>query len=580
MNDTERNQCPSNKFSHLNLGTFTLLNPFNSTRQTKIDIVTKSVFFAIAAIFLIVQFNVAVNAPFAPDDARMFLSQFMNKYVDATFIEKIKYHFSVTNYPHAKFSGRAFSTLFYEITGSVDFKFLIMLGSAILVFFITLTKRALSVNYLILIPLALLLLTPSRVNHWVGPIAGYPFLLVYTLLTFYLISKGKFLLPILIACICSFTHSPGIGIFLAAFPLFLIEPNKSWQKRTGWVAAFMSTAFIYWATIISKAPLVRSENGRGIFEIAQCLPSLIAYEGQFLALPFFGQRQFGQFLKSTPILAIIMALSVLGVCLFVIWTRRKSFDPKFAFLLSFLVFCLIPGPISAFVSDKCTTMNDLVAPRYMMYSLMAWTGIYVFLIGSVKPRFQILLAIIFSALFLPRFHANYKEASYFSNYLSYKWVKRGTLNKVNKLEKVQTNSVFIKAIEKSVFKPRHPAHPQLTGDIGAIEANWSDFWYQLDINEYYCKVEILSRNEENAPVEIWVGDENGASGLQRYTPTENNPRATLSTFFPNRKKAPKKLRHPSIRAYYYVAENSGQCESSLRFRQGENLSPVLVKNDE
>lgn len=148
-----------------------MLNPFNSTRQTKIDIVTKSVFFAIAAIFLIVQFNVAVNAPFAPDDARMFLSQFMNKYVDATFIEKIKYHFSVTNYPHAKFSGRAFSTLFYEITGSVDFKFLIMLGSAILVFFITLTKRALSVNYLILIPLALLLLTPSRITHWVGPIA-------------------------------------------------------------------------------------------------------------------------------------------------------------------------------------------------------------------------------------------------------------------------------------------------------------------------------------------------------------------------------------------------------------------------
>ena len=133
VNDTERNQCPSNKFSHLNLGTFTLLNPFNLTRQTKIDIVTKSVFFAIAAIFLIVQFNVAVNAPFAPDDARMFLSQFMNKYVDATFIEKIMYHFSVTNYPHAKFSGRAFSTLFYEITGSVDFKFLIMLGSAILV---------------------------------------------------------------------------------------------------------------------------------------------------------------------------------------------------------------------------------------------------------------------------------------------------------------------------------------------------------------------------------------------------------------------------------------------------------------
>jgi len=558
-----------------------MLSPFNSMKHTKLDIFTKFVFFTLATIFLLIQSKVAVNAPFAPDDARMFLSQFMDKYVDGdSFIDKIKYHFSVTNYPHAKFSGRVFSTLFYETTGSVNFKFLIMVGSLVLALFIGLTKRSLGVNYLLLLPLVFLLLTPSRVNHWVGPIAGYPFLLVYALITFYLMSKGKFILPVIIAFICSFTHSPGIGIFLAAFPLFLLHPNKGWTKRIGWIAAFLSTAFIYWATIISKNTLVRSEDGRGLSEIAQCLPSMIAYEGQFLALPILSVRKLSKILQSTPALAIIMALAVLGICLFVIWSRRKSFDPKFAFLISFLIFCSIPGPVSAFVSDKCTTMNDLVAPRYMMYSLMAWAGIYVFLIGSAKPRLQFTLAIIFSLLFIPRFAENYTGASYLSDYLSYKWVKRGTLNRVNDLEKSRTNPVFIKALEKNVFKPQHPQHPKLIGDIGETEPNWSDFWYRLDINDYFCKVEILTHNSKNEPVEIWVGDQSVSPGLNRFAPTENNPRRTQSTFFPKRKDIPKDLKRQSIRAYYYVAENSGQCESSLRFRQGENLSPVLVKYDE
>jgi len=550
-------------------------------KQNAFQLLATFVFFLIGVTFLWYQFRYSIDAPLAPDDARMFLSHFMDKYVNEnSFIEKIKYHFSVTNYPHAKLSGRFFSTLYYELTGSVSFKFLVILGSAILVFFGWLLRKTLDVSYFTLFPLAILLFTPASINQWIGPISGYPFLLVYSLTTFYLLSKGKFVLPAIIAFVCSFTHSPGIGIFLAAFPLFLIDPNRQWTKRISWLSMFIFTAFVYWATIISKSALVRSEDSREISDIVGCLPSMIAYEGQFLGLPILADRKLGGILQSNPILAAGLAFLVLAICLGIIWIRRKSFDPKFASLLAFLIFCMLPGPISAFVSDKCTTFNDLVAPRYMMYSMMAWTGFYVFLTSVIKPKFQIIAAIFFGALFLPRFINIYKRAPNHSNAMTYKWVKRATFNKLKITRPSENFSTLIKAKELGVFNARLPKFSKEVGEISNIEEGWDEFTYWLNINEYYCKLEILTKNPKDDIVEIWVSDKNDASRTERYIPKTNNQNYTRSTFFPTTADAPRELKRASIRAYYYVVENQGQCDSSLRFRQGNNLSSSLKKTQD
>ena len=551
-----------------------------SINQNIPQLISRFVFFLIAALFLGYQFKYAINAPYAPDDARFFLSQFMDKYIEGdSFIDKIKYHFSVTNYPHSKLSGRVFSTLYYELTGSISFKFLIVLGSAILVFFVFLAKKTLDLSYIVLLPLIILLFTPSFINQWVGPISGYPFLLVYSLLTFYFLSKGKFVLPAIIAFICSFSHSPGIGVFLAAFPLFLIRPNNSWIKRISWLAMFIITAFVYWATIISKNSLVRSEDSREIADIVSCLPSMIAYEGQFLALPFLENRTLSKTLQSVPILAVGLAFIVLTACLAIIWVRRKSFDPKFASLLAFLIFCMLPGPISAFVSDNCTSFNDLVAPRYMMYSMMAWTGLYIFFTSVLKPRQQIITAILFSALFLPRFVQVYQDASYKSKFLSYKWMKRGTFNQVKETGKRENFSYLIKAKKKGVFSAQLPEYSIALSDVENIEENWDDFWYHLNINDYYCRLEVLTKNPKEILVEVWVTDKDDPSKTQRYVLEKNPPNFTRSTYFKTIADTPKELKRNSVRAYLYVTENQGQCDTSLRFRQGNKLSSKLERSN-
>ena len=551
-----------------------------STNQNIPQLTSKFVFFLIAAIFLGFQFRYAINAPYAQDDARFFVFHFINRYVEGdSFIDKIKYHFSVTNYPHSKLSGRFFSTLYYELTGSVSFKFLIILGSAILVFFVFLVRKILDLNYIVLLPLTLLLFTPDLVSQWVGPISGYPFLLIYALIIFHLLSKGKFVLPVIIAFICSFTHSPGLGVFLAAFPLFLISPNNAWIKRISWLAMFIFTAFVYWATIISKNSLVRSEDSREIADIVSCLPSMIAYEGQFLALPFLENRTLSKTLQSVPILAVGLAFIVLTACLAIIWVRRKSFDPKFASLLAFLIFCMLPGPISAFVSDNCTSFNDIVAPRYMMYSMMAWTGLYIFFTNVLKPRQQIIAAVLFSALFLPRFVQVYQDAPGRSNALSYKWLKRGTFNQISETGKPENFSKLIKAKETGVFSAQLPEYSIGLGDVKNVEENWNDFWYRLNINDYYCRLEVLTHNAEEVLVEVWATDIDALSTTQRYVLETIPPKRTRNTWLKTKANTPRDLRKSSIRAYFYVTENEGQCDTNLRFRQGNKLSSPLEKSN-
>jgi len=61
-----------------------------SINQNIPQLISRFVFFLIAALFLGYQFKYAINAPYAPDDARMFLSQFMDKYIEGdSFIDKI-----------------------------------------------------------------------------------------------------------------------------------------------------------------------------------------------------------------------------------------------------------------------------------------------------------------------------------------------------------------------------------------------------------------------------------------------------------------------------------------------------------
>lgn len=83
-----------------------------------------AVFALLVATFLYSQFLYSLNAPFALDDARMYLMLFEDRFLDSNSLpEKLGYFFSETNYPHAKLTGRFFPIYTISSRGRLIFNF-------------------------------------------------------------------------------------------------------------------------------------------------------------------------------------------------------------------------------------------------------------------------------------------------------------------------------------------------------------------------------------------------------------------------------------------------------------------------
>lgn len=486
------------------------------------------ILFLIALRFLYTMHKYAFNAPLAPDDIKMYVQHFMERYLDAgTLGEKIKYFFSQTNYPHAKMSGRTFSAIYYELFGTVNFKFLIMLGSVVLAAFVFSAKYITRLDFVLILPLALLLLLPDRMNFWVGPITGYPFLLLYALLVYYGLSKGRFIVPAIIAFIASFTHTPGMAIFVAAAPMFFVAPNNVPWKRLLWLVLFLVTVFVYWKLILSNGSVVRGGEQRGLSDIVQCIPSMIVYEGQFLSMPFSGTNSFGKYIKTVPVVGAIFALFILFLLLAIVYIRRKTFDARSAMMLCFVFFCMIPGPIAAFSNDTCASFSDSVAPRYLMYSMMAWTGIYLFLLTALKKEYRIWVAVIFLAAFMPRYFYVYKNLEKQDTHRNYLWAKRATLNSPLANRRPEGFGYFRDAIDRGVYNPYLPEFSLSESPVPDDDSQLTEFWYDYRKNKYFCKFEAVFDLKDDPLVEVWVEK---SGNVERRIPMQTSARSVKSSF--------------------------------------------------
>jgi len=530
-----------------------------------------AVLLLVAARFLYTMYKYAFDAPLAPDDTKMYVYHFMDRYLDAgSIIEKIKYFFSQTNYPHAKLSGRTFSAIYYEVFGKVNFKFLIMMGSVILTAFVFCAKYVTRLDFVLLLPVALLLLIPDRMNFWVGPITGYPFLLLYALLVYYGLSKGRFFAPAIIAFFASFTHTPGMAIFVAAAPMFFVVPNKELWKRLLWPALFLGTVFLYWQLILSNGSVVRGGEQRGMSDIVQCIPSMMVYEGQFLSLPFSGTNTFGKFIKSVPFVGAVFALSILTMLLATVYFQRKTFNAKSAMMLCFVFFCMIPGPIAAFSNDTCASFNDSVAPRYLMYSMMAWTGIYLFLVTALKKEYRIWVAVLFIAAFLPRYFYIYQNLEKQDTHRSYLWAKRATLNSPLANRSPEGFRNFRRAIDRGVYYPYLPPFEHSNEILPAKESELSDYWYDYRANEYFCKFESVVSFKGDGIAEVWI-EKDGE--IERRVPMDTLARSVKSSFkeLVDNPDLIRLTRH--TKSYFYAAPIE-EC-GDIRFRVNDQVSKTM-----
>lgn len=533
---------------------------------------------AISVVFLFTIYRYSFNGPYAYDDFNLFVVSFSDRFLEAeTLGDRIKYLFSPNNYPHTKFFGRLFSMVHYLAAGSVSFKFLIMIGAVFVTTFTFVTRHTAKFDFVLLIPLVFMLLLPERMNFWVGTASGYPILLVASLLTFYWLSTGKFVAPIILAFFTAFAQNPGIAIFIAALPLFLIAPNQSWTKRILWLAVFGVSIFIFWVMVISKGSELGNNSGMNITNLPQCLPSMLAYEGQFLSMPFFGGNEVKRFVRITPLLGIVISLVIFGVMAVLTWRQRKTFTPRNAMFLAFLLFCLSGAGLAALITDECAVMTDNVSPRYMIWSVMAWNGIYLFLLQNSSRKAQLLTALVFTGMFLPRFISEYSEAFHQFQERQYIWAQMGTMTNVPPKRARFVFENLDNAIKDDVYKPSFPDHVLSLAPEPVKVRELKNYWYDLVQNEHFCKLETIVKSDPNNTIEIWQGE---GENLKRVLPHQTVPK-TVKRFL---EKGTRQLRDiPKITkktaSYIFISDNVSDCQN-LRIRLGDKVSDYLrpVKN--
>jgi len=390
------------------------------------------------------------NHPFTRDDSIFFIGSYVKRFVlEDNIWDKIAYFFSPSHHPHTKLLGRLQSHLSYVLTGNIQFKWLIMMGSLILLASAALYGKYLNKKPFYYIPFFLMLLVPISNNLWIGPITGYPYMYLLAFIVIYLGVKGNYLLAAIIAFITSFTHSPGIIIcfFALMTPLSFDQKLKLNKKLfLFWLSVVAIVIYSFWKLAYSKGGMVESRTVSSIPTNFYEIGSMIRYYYEFVLMPF---RIF-ELHNSLKLLIFCIPLSAM---VFWVMSLNKERKVDTTSLLFFLFTAAVPL-ISAVLSDDKSTLDDVPSPRYEMYAFYFWVGLYVLIQKSMAGSKAIIYASLFIVLFSVRFLHYYKEFPDYASSRNYKWAHKQMNNQAKKFVKGGEFRIFKEGMKNKVFSPQ------------------------------------------------------------------------------------------------------------------------------
>jgi len=254
-------------------------------RRTLFDAVGFVILALLAVAFIHTQVRNGHNISFHRDDILFFLDQFMRRFLDVDSVsEKIAYFFSPSHFPHAKLSGRLISYVHYLLFGTVDFAVLKIAGGCVLCAFVFAARFTLIGNFLLAVPLGIILLAPHWPNFWVTLITGYPFLLLYAALIYWLFSRKRDFMALPLCAVASFTHSPGLLVFVPVLVVLLLSRPIDFRRVALWGSVFALTIVLYYFFVLQHGrSIIRTDQTASI---GQSLLSGIVYGAKFVMMPF------------------------------------------------------------------------------------------------------------------------------------------------------------------------------------------------------------------------------------------------------------------------------------------------------
>lgn len=398
-------------------------------------------------IFLFITIKYSPDSPFTLDDSRIFISTYITEYLSSDrIIDKISFFFSKTIYPHTKLVGRLINHLLFIVTGELQFKWLIIIGSIVKVIFVLFSGNFIQhqLKYLILIPLAALLFSPYYNSIWIGPIAGYPYLFLFVLLNCYLIKKDKYLASSVTCFICSFTHTPGLLIFPLSILLILATKKQPLKLILLYSSIFVATFLLYKYMVLDTRRGFSSRNIVLYPSSFDELLSMLTYVRDFIHIPF---KSVAPKFVSTIVACITVILSIHSLL-----TYKKSKDVHV--FLFFLFTCFTPV-LSCLMNDDKSTLFDTAAPRYEMYALYFWFGLYLFIAVNYLNKYTSILLFSLFCLYGIRNVKNNLNFPSFVEAREYKWTYKYLVDQNKNFVKKSESEIVSKAISYGMLKSRN-----------------------------------------------------------------------------------------------------------------------------
>ncbi|MEZ4905114.1 MAG: hypothetical protein R2822_26885 [Spirosomataceae bacterium] len=350
--------------------------------------------FAIVFIFYRFVDQNAVNVPYFDDYAYL---EYMIKFIQAPttwdFLRELEYKHN----GHGVITAKLVFWMDYLLTGQVNYRALILVGSGLIFVLFGYFWRLLSANQLpffYLLPIALYLFTPAYHENifWAAALWQYTASFVIGIVTYYLLAKksfGTLIGAIITGFLLTYTNGNGLfGMYVAT-----LIPLLQTRYRTVaiWLVACMATTTIfYWYYPFGFGSLGQEKN---------------LYHSFLTVLSFFGASAsyFRERLPEVAVLGGLITIALLGLGMWVgvgyVKMLLKSGKTPFAVaifikkpenlsLLALLAWLLVTGLGVA----TARAGNSLETPaRYMIYSVMAVVSLYIaFLILLPKMGKQLL----------------------------------------------------------------------------------------------------------------------------------------------------------------------------------------------
>lgn len=319
-------------------------------------------------------FNYSVDIP-SLDDFVAILG-FMNQFVDLDSLSgKLRLIFSQHNEHRIVFT-RILTLANYYLSGSVNFKLLIVAGNLALLGLIFLIYHSANIKtskLLYFTPAVLLMFQPSYMESMLWAMASTSnfYVLFFAFLSIYLLafdSYKSFIFAIIFAIFASYTQGNGIFVFLSG--LFLLLPHRRYKRSFIWSIVFIFCFFLYFHGYEKPPPFP------GIVEE----PFNFASAAKYFLL-FIGS--IGKYRG----LANMLGAFVLASFLYLTYAKYYKSSPVIYAFLCFLLLTAISASI--FRASMGLGVGQALASRYTINSalflLLTYLALVELLAGRLKP---------------------------------------------------------------------------------------------------------------------------------------------------------------------------------------------------